>query len=149
MVFTAQVEDGDVQESFFDEVKDVQDTAGAPISVVKRVYGFEAVVDESHFNERIHIEEVGLVHELFELAHEGEDRGVILRRGVDDVPMVVFERGARKAAKTGVVLFQLGLNHEHVVVSEELAFPDKVESFPEKLAIAEDFLCGRFESFEG
>ena len=47
----------------FHQIEDVDNPAGASITIIERVDALELVMDESHFNKRIGVEKVAVVNE--------------------------------------------------------------------------------------
>ena len=92
----AEVEDRGIEEAAKDEVEDVEDAAGAAISVIERVDGLELIVEDGHFDERVDIGPEGIVVDYaFKIGKEGEDFVAGLGGRVDDFAGgEVFESGA-------------------------------------------------------
>ena len=91
----AQVEDGEVEQLIDDEIEYVDYTTCAPIAVKKRVYAFELMVDDGHFDQRIAVRKAFVVDEGLEVGHEAFDVGGILRGSIDHGAALVFELSPR------------------------------------------------------
>ncbi len=137
----AQVEHGDVEQTFLDQVEDVDDAPGAAVAVVERVDALELVVDQRHFDERVGGEQFVVIDEAFEVAHERDDVVRVLRRGVDRLSGAVLQGCSRQFADTGVVLFQLGLDLDDVVGGEQTALVHLVEADAQGLAVTQHCSC--------
>lgn len=139
----AEVEGGDVQQAFFDEVEDIDDAPAAPIAIVERVDGFETMMDQRHLDERIHAGDLRIIDKCLQIVHEMLDLTFVLGWSVDGFACaIVFQGGSRHPTKACVVLFQHTLDGQNGLVGEQAVPLDGVESLPDGLAVAEDFLGG-------
>jgi hypothetical protein len=97
----AEVQDGQVQQLFLNEVEDVEHAAGAAVAVGERVDGFELVVAHGHADQRV---QLGLVvQKALPVGQHVAQAGFAFGRGVDHLAgAVVGELGARGAADVHV-----------------------------------------------
>ena len=86
----AEVQHGDVQQALFHQIQHIDYAAGAAIAIVEGVDAFKLVVDQRHFDQRVGIEQVRLIHEPLQRAHQRHDLRRVLRRGVDGLASAVF-----------------------------------------------------------
>lgn len=63
----------DVQQTFFYEEQDVEDTARASVPVVEGMDRFKAVMDNRHFDEGVYVENLGLIDNLLKVCHQRHD----------------------------------------------------------------------------
>ena len=66
----AEIEHGAVQQALTDEVKDIEDAARAPVSIVERMDALKLMVNESHLDEGIGVKISRVVHEALEIGHQ-------------------------------------------------------------------------------
>lgn len=66
------------------KVKHIENAADATISVWKRVYAFELVMDQSHLDQGVKITDHVVVHEPLESGHLRNNVSSVLRRNIHD-----------------------------------------------------------------
>jgi hypothetical protein len=93
-MMAAQVEDGQVQQLFLNQVEDVDHPAGAAVAVGEGVDGLELVVAHGHADEWV---QLGLVvKEALPVGQHVAQAGFAIGRGVDHLARAVIgELGAR------------------------------------------------------
>lgn len=139
----AQIQHGDVQQALFHEVKDIQDAPRAAVPVIERMDALELMVDQTHLDERVHLEGNLSVDELLQITHEPLHVLLILGWQVDHRTRSVFQRSAGQLPETRAILLQHFLNLKDVVLREQPSFLDQGEPPAQGKAVSQDFLGRR------
>jgi hypothetical protein len=137
----AEVQDGQVQQLFLDEVEDVEHAAGAAVAVGERVDGFELVVAHGHADQGV---QLGLVvKEALPVGQHVAQAGFAFGRGVDHLTgAVVGELGARGAADVHVHALE-GAADVHGGGGAQRPRLERLKALVQRGAVAQGFFGGR------
>lgn len=101
----AEVEHRDIEQAFQHQVQNVENAAGAAVAVVKRMDAFELKVQHGHFHQVVDIVAGVVVEVLFQIGHQVQDDGCILRRGINDFASLILQTGTGQLAVAALVAF--------------------------------------------